>query len=140
MDSQNNKPFSVTILTWMVLSLAGWNAVRLGAAIAQWKTLKEIAPQPGPLYIAVSGGVWFIVGMVLLWGRVRRKAWTGKAILLAAAGYGSWYWIDRLWLQAPRANWPFALGVTAVLLIIVALAVLNRFTASYFSQREDHER
>jgi hypothetical protein len=55
-------------------------------------------------------------------------------------GYAAWWWADRLLLQTPNPNWPFALGLTILLLALAALDIFNRKTTIYFSQRETHEQ
>ena len=64
------RPFSVTILLWLVLSLTVWSGLRLASAIQWWGTLLEFASPPGPLYIAISAGIWLIVGIGVVVGHV----------------------------------------------------------------------
>jgi hypothetical protein len=133
-------PAAVTTLLWMVLFLTTWNAIRLGAAIIQWKLLLEFASRPGPLYIALSAAFWTLAGLAL-WITIRRRSpRTRPAAAVFVIGYAAWWWIDRLVLQAPRPNWPFALVITIILLILTAIGLFNRKTTAYFSQRESHEQ
>ena len=124
------RPFSVTLLALLVLIFTGWNALRLGAAIAAWQTLAEYGARGGPLYSAVSGAFWQIVGITAFVGIWWGKTWGMKAAIIAAAGYASWYWFDRLVMQFPRANWPFALVVTIILLSLTLLTL--RASARFF--------
>ena len=93
------RPFSVTILLWLVLSLTAWGGLRLVSAIQWWGTLLEFAAPSGPLYIALSGGVWLALSIVLLWGMWQATAWIRYALLGAGAGFTVWYWCDRSLLQ-----------------------------------------
>ena len=127
------RPFSVTILLWLVLSLTAWSGLRLVSAILWWRTLLEFAASPGPLYIAISAGIWLIVGVGLLWGMWQVKAWIRYALFGAVAGFSLWYWCDRLLLQASRENWPFALGATVLLLILVMICVVHPRTKAFFT-------
>jgi hypothetical protein len=131
------RPFSVTILLWLVLSLTAWNGLRLVTAIQWWNTLFEFDALPGLLYIAISGGIWLTVGIVLLWGIWRRKAWTRYALLGAGAGFTVWYWCDKLLLQSSRENWPFALGATVSLLILVMICVVPQRTKAFFNKKRE---
>ena len=133
------RPFSVTILLWLVLSLTAWSGMRLASAILWWRTLIEFASSPGPLYIAISGGIWLMAGIGLLWGMWQAKAWIRYALLGAGAGFGVWYWCDRLLLQSARENWPFALGATVLLLILVMICVVHPRTKAFFTQRESYD-
>ena len=133
------RPFSVTILLWLVLSLTAWSGLRLVTAIQWWNTILEFEASSGPFYIAVSGGAWLFVGIALLWGIWRKKAWTRYALLGTGAGFTVWYWCDRLLLQAPNENWLFVLGATVLLLVIFMICVLHPSTTDFLTQRERHD-
>ncbi len=134
------RPFSVTILLWLVLSLTAWSGLRLYSAIRWWSTLIEFASPPGPWYIAISGGFWLIVSVLLFWGMWQAKAWIRYALFGAGAGYPVWYWCDRLLFQVSSANWPFMLIGTALLLILVMICITHPRTKSFFTQRENDDR
>jgi len=134
------RPFSVTILLWLVLSLTAWSGLRLVSAIQWWRTFSEFATPPGPLYIAITGGVWLIVGLGLLWGMWGAKTWIRKTLLATVAGFSIWYWCDRLFLQMAHKNWPFALGATVLILIIVMICVVHPHTKAFFTKRERDDR
>jgi len=134
------RPFSVTILLWLVLSLTAWSGLRLLSAIQWWRTLREFASPPGPWYIAISGGFWLIVSIVLWWGMVRAKTWMRYALLGTGAAVVVWYWADRLLLQRPSMNWPYILVLTILLLIVVSVCVFAPGTKTFFfSKREAHD-
>jgi hypothetical protein len=134
-----HRPFAVTLLALVVLSLTVWNGLRLGEAISSWQVLSEYGAKP--LYITASGGFWLLSGLPLFWGLWRGKAWARIAVLSAAALYTSWYWFDRLALQpVPHSNWPFALSVNILILIFTAPALFNRQSTYFFKQREAHDR
>lgn len=132
-----DRPNRVKLLVLLLLWIAVWNGIRLANAVVFWKTLKSYGTSP--LYIAVSGGVWLAAGLIVSMGLWRGKAWSWAAALGGAAGYTSWYWFDRLVLQEPRANWPFAIIVTVLLLIFVSLSLLTYPTRIYL-QKTAYER
>ena len=135
------RPFSVTILLWLVLSLTAWSALRLYSALQWWSTLREFASPPGPWYIALSAGFWLIVSIVLLWGIARAKPWTRYALFGAGTIAMVWYWGDRLLLQRPNGNWPYILVLTVLLLIVLSVSVFSPGTKTFFfSKREAHDR
>jgi hypothetical protein len=134
------RPFSVTILLWLVLSLTAWSGLRLYSSIQWWSTLFEFASPPGPWYIAISGGFWFIISVILLWGMWQAKAWIRQALFGAGAGFTAWYWCDRLIFQEPSANWPFMLIGTVLLLVLVMICVTHPRTKSFFTKRENNDR
>jgi hypothetical protein len=133
-------PNTVTTLLWVVLCLTAWNAIRLFASIADWTLLTEFAPRPGPLYIAFSAAFWTLSG-VALWITIRRRsprAWLATALYFS--GYALWWWGDRLLLQAPRPNWPFAIVATILILAMVAILLYHPHTRAYLQSRETHEQ
>ena len=137
---RDQRPTPVTTLMWMVLSLTAWNAIRLGASIADWDVLLEFAPRPGPLYVALSAAFWTLAGAAL-WITIRRRSPRARAAAAAfALGYAAWWWADRLFLQAPRPNLIFALAATFVSLIFTAFLLLHPRTRAYFQPRETYEQ
>lgn len=125
-----NRPNRVKLLALLCLWLAIWNGIRLSQAIFFWQTLETYHARP--VYIAVSGGIWLLLGLALTFGLWHGKPWAWYAALGGAAGYGSWYWFDRLILQEPRPSWPFAIGVMVLLLVYVAFTLFTRPTRIFF--------
>jgi hypothetical protein len=106
-----------------------------------WQTLRKYGAQPDPLYTAISSGVWLVSGLTLTSGLWRGKTWAWPTALGCAAGYPAWFWFNRLILQEPNANWPFALGVTLVWLFLVLVLLFTRKTILFFQiQRKSDER
>jgi len=134
------RPFGVTILLYLVLSLTAWSGLRLYSAIRWWETLSEFASPPGPWYIAVSGGFWLVASILLFWGMWQASAWIRYALLGAGAGFTVWYWIDRLSFQMASANWLFALLGNILLLIVISVCLFVPSTKTFLSKREAHDR
>jgi hypothetical protein len=133
------RPFCVTILLWLVLSLTAWSGLRLYSALRWWNTLHEFASPPGPFYIAVSGGVWLLASILLLWGLWTIKAWIRYALLGSGAVFTVWYWCDRFIFQMSSENWSFALVANIILLAFIAACVYVPGTRTFFSKREAHD-
>lgn len=112
-------PLSATLCVWLVLMVTAWNGLRLWTALAWQKTLVEFSTNPGPVYVAVSGAVWVVVGLTLAWSLMLGKARAGKMLVAAATGYTVWYWSERLIWPAPHPNWPFAIAVNLILLVFI---------------------
>lgn len=131
------RPVGLNILVLFILWLAVWNCLRMSEAIFYWNSLEEYGAQP--LYISMSGGIWFIIGILLVWGLWWCEIWGWMATLGAAVSYTTWYWLDRLILQKPHSNWLFALIENIVLLIFIILLMFSRKTRLHF-QKDAHER
>jgi hypothetical protein len=128
-----NRPISVKFLVLFVTIAAVDNGLRLSQAIFFWKILNEYGANP--IFIAISGGFWLLAAVFLAIGIWQRKTWAWAGTIGSVAVYGSWYWIDRQVLQAPHANWPFALVFTGLLAGYFALVLLNPKTRGYFNLR-----
>ena len=129
-----SKPrFRVTLLLCLVLILTAWNAVRLWTAIAWQNVLNEFSTQPVSSITAISGAIWMVAGIILLWSIWQKKAWAANLLLGATAGYTVWYWSERLIWQNPHPNWPFAVIVNLILIVFI---LFTRKTLT----KEAHER
>ena len=68
------------------------------------------------------------------------RSYTRTALLVISGLYTAWSWVDRLFVQSGlRANWPFDLLITVVLLIYAGVVLLDPKNLKYF-KRESHER
>jgi hypothetical protein len=134
------RPFSVTLLLWLVLSLTAWGAVRLLAALRWWNVLNEFGARLGPLYLFVTGAGWIAAGIVLLWGLFSAKLWIYRAIPIAISLWLVQYWVERLFFESSRANLPFALIASFLLLVLTLMSAFNRRTKEFFIRSEDHEQ
>ena len=125
------KPFRVTLLPWLVLLLTSWNALRVWTAFSWRNVLNEF--HGAPIYIGISGLIWTGVGIWLLLSLWLKKPFARTLLIVSAISYSVWIWIERLFLQTARENWPFALVINLVLLSFVL------FSSNYW-KREAHER
>ena len=125
------QPFRVTILLSLLLLFTSWNALRAWTAFSWRDVLTEFSGDP--LYIGVSGLIWLGIGVWLLLSLWRQESYARILLLASAASYTVWVWIERLFIQTPRENWPFALVINLVLLPFVLFA-------SNYWKREAHER
>jgi hypothetical protein len=134
------RPFGVTLLLWLVLSLSAWGAVRLIAALRWWNVLTEFEARLSPLYLSITGAGWIFVGAVLLWGLFSGTLWTIRAILASISLWIIQYWVERIFFESPRANLLFALILTVLLFILTLISALNRKTKEFFIRSEEHEQ
>ena len=134
------RPFGVTLFLWLVLSLSAWGVIRLLAALRWWDVLYEFDARLSPLYLSITGAGWILAGGILLWSIWSRKEWARWAISVSIGLWLVEYWIERLFFQAPRANLPFALIASALLLSLTIAITLNRNTKNFFTKSEEHEQ
>lgn len=115
----------VLIAGLLIFSAAGW--LRLQQSLAEWTVLEEAGFQPGPLYLALTGGLTGAGGLAAGVGVWLRLRWAFGFTRVFMVAWQVWNWIDRLWLaraDTARVGWPFTLAATLVVLIFV-FAVLS---------------
>ncbi len=134
------RPFGVTLLLWLVLSLSVWGLLRFSAALRWWDVLYEQDARLSPLYLSITGAGWFAAGVVLLLGIWMGKRWVHAAIPVSILVWLAEYWVERLFFQAPRANLPFMIVASAVLLMVTLLGTFNRKTKNFLTGSEEHEQ
>lgn len=132
MVTENKRPFSVTLLTLGVLTIATVNIIRFLLTILQWEFLNDILPI-SPVYLAFSGLVWSLVLLPQAWGLWRGYSWAPRLTLITSLAYSLYYWLDRLLLTANYGgqNWPFVI-VFNIILIVSIYWILSRRKASAF--------
>jgi hypothetical protein len=134
------RPLSVTLLTWVVLILTSLNWLRLIEVIRGWKFLQSLTPAPPVLYLAIMGLFWGLVGAILVWGLFLGRAWSPRLMRNAAVSYALYYWLDRLLVadsSAISSRWPFALGMTIVLLAFTYWNFSRQKTQQFFNRSEN---
>jgi hypothetical protein len=141
MNSQPRKrPFGVTLFVWMVLSLSVWGSVRLSAAIGWWDVLTQYRSRLSPLYLSITGAGWVLLGAVLLWSLWAGRRWARTAIPVAVTSWLVEYWFERIFFEARRANLPFMIVISVVLLGITLAVTFNRKTKNFLLRSEEHEQ
>ena len=134
------RPFGVTLLLWMVLMVSAWGVVRFVAALRWWNVLNEFEAGLSPLYLSITGAGWGAAGGVLLSGILCKKKWITQAFVTSLFVWLIEYWIERVFFQTSRANLPFAL-TGSILVIAIALLLVNLpGTKSFFAKSEEHEQ
>lgn len=134
------RPFSATLLLWLVLFLSAWGAIRFSAALRWWDVLNEFNARLSPLYLSVTGALWGVAGGVLFWGIASRKPWSRTAVLAGAIAWQVELWVERLFFESQAFNLPYALAISGLLLGVILITTLHRSTRYYLSKSEEHEQ
>ena len=111
-------------LGFAYIAVTGW--VRLAAAITGWYWLNFTKMNPGPLYLAITGGLWGLTALAALIWLVLRRPGYRLVGMSAALFFALTYWIDRLFISTHpggTGNTPFAILLTLLLLAYVALVL-----------------
>ncbi len=133
-------PFRITLLLILVLITTVLSAVRFFTAIAWDRTLQNYMPSALDAYVAITGAIWTLAGGFVLWSILRGARYSRLALVVVAAAYAAWAWIDRLLIQpGAHPNWRFDLLVTVVLLVYTGAVTLDRRNRIFFT-RESYDR
>jgi hypothetical protein len=128
------RPFGVTVLTGLVLTLAVINLVRMTQAVLLWEFLKDLLPFT-PLYLVLNGSFWGLTGLI-----VAVLVWSGwkKTPQLTLAYFGLFsllLWLDRLFMPGypgRNSNWPFVIGINIILFAWSVWFLLKSKARKYF--------
>ena len=118
---------SALAVIFLLLAAAGW--LRAQQAIEHWDLLVAWWIWPGPLYNALSGAAWGVVGLPAAWGLWFRPRWAVRITWMAAWFYPVVFWLDRLLIaHSPeaRTGWPFWLAATLLWLGYVFIVLRTR--------------
>jgi hypothetical protein len=133
MEQQLNKrtaPCSHRLALWIIYLGFAWLAfsgfVRMMDSFVNWYWYGYVRISPGPWYLAVSGGLWGLSGLLALVWLLFSFPWRRQIAAGAALFYGLTYWIDRLFVnnrEGALPNSPFAILLTFLGLGIVFLVL-----------------
>lgn len=139
LQQARSRPFSVTLLAVLVLSITIVHLVRFINALTMWSFLSSLPGKP-PLYLVMTGLIGSIAGIVVFWG-----LWIGKpnaplATRILTVVYLGYQWLEQI--LAVRAgnefeNWPFAMVATVTLMLFVFWTLSHTAAKVYFGEMHE---
>ena len=138
--NQNRKrPFLVTLLALLVLSITIIYLVRLVNSITLWDFLAAL-PGISPLYLVLTGLIVTLVGALLFWGLWSGNPRAPKAARLLTVVYLGYQWLE--WIRSVRVgnefeNWPFAAGMTLFVLIFIFWTLSRSDAKTFFGEMHE---
>jgi len=102
----------------LLISLFGW--LRLQQAISNWDFLQQLGIHPGPLYLALGGILWGVLGLSAAFSLWYCLSWSVIFTEASALVFAASYWLNRLAFDrtaASQTNAYFAIGLTIAGLI-----------------------
>ncbi len=140
----NKRPWSVTLLMAIVLIITAINLIRLVLSVRYWNFLGTRSGI-SPIYLAVTGLVWSIAGIFLVWGLWKAKTWAPRLMQAVTLTYALYYWLDHIFLMDHGVsggtgavsmilplNWQFSAGVTVLFLVFIAWTLSRVKVKAYF--------
>ncbi len=136
-NQKPKRPYRVTLLVLVVLSIAIIHLIRFVQAIRQWGFL-ETWPGVSPLYMAVTGFVWMVAGLPLTWGLWRGKPWALGVSPITIPAFLFYAWIDRIFIanrtvtMQRDSSWYFAAWATLIFLALFLWIITSAKTKAFF--------
>jgi len=134
-----------------VIIISALSLARFVLALRYWAYLDNLTTV-SPWYMALSGLVWALAGVPLVWGLLRRKTWAPHLMRAMALTYATYFWLDQIFLQdhpLTRAeggarlllpgNWTFEAGLTIVLLAFTVWTLNRQSTRAYFGDVNEQQ-
>jgi hypothetical protein len=142
------RPTSVTLLVVGVLIITVLNIIRFILSIRYWGFLSSRL-EVSPIYFVLSGFIWGLAGVSLIWGLWKAKNWAPRLMQAIALTYSLYYWLDQVFLSehpvsgAPAGisamlpgNWQFSVVVTVLSLAYIAW-IMNRSKVKFYYGMND---
>lgn len=138
MEKKSQKPLSVciqkgahTLLSIILLIFAGFCFLRLYGSLTLWEYLQEIGLRSPPLYLAITGGLWFVTGVIGVFFHLSKHKWSIAYMRILSLVFSVWFWLD-LWIFQPQDrqihNWKFQLLLNILILVLIfGLSALQRY-------------
>lgn len=136
-EKSTDRPFAVTSLAALVLIFTGAQFFRVCVAAGSLGYYATLPLRVPGYYFIVTGLAWGAAALWLAFGLWQGKAWVPKAANLGAVAYAAFVSADRFLLQAQgpqTTNWPFAMVVTAMLLLTIFAIFRNKRVRAYFGE------
>jgi hypothetical protein len=139
LDRKRRRPFLVTVLAIVVLSITIIQLVRLIDALASWDFLANLNGAP-PLYFALTGLIWFVLGAILFWG-----LWSGNpraplAARILTVLFLAYHWVEKI-ISIRQGNqfenWLFTLGITLLVFIFIFWTLSRLDAKTYFGEMHE---
>jgi H+/Cl- antiporter ClcA len=139
---KRKRPWSVTWLALGVLSLVAVYLTRFGTTVSQWDFLSRLPLSISPFYLAVTGLIWGLSALPLVWGLWRGKEWSHKAMRVYSLLFTLYYWLEEWLIESNplrNTNWPFLLTLTVVLLILVFWTISRPKARNFFGEKNERK-
>jgi len=138
---KSSRPFSVTLLSDLVLILSVYQLARGGWAFAQFDYLQSLLPF-SPVYLVISGLFWGLTGLILFWWFWQGMR-AGRWLLIGYSGlFSLYYWLDRALMPGypgRNMNWLYV-AVVNIFMLGWVIWVCTRPKVRNFFEGADEQR
>ena len=119
-----------------VMLLRAWSALR------EWGFLARLPMTASPLYLALTGALWGLLGLRVMWWLWRGDQRAPAAVSTLTLGYVLYYWADQLLVMASplrQSRWPFSAAVSAAAVIAVFLILKHPGVKDFFGGKYEQK-
>jgi hypothetical protein len=138
-DSQIiRRPFSVTLLIILGLSIVGFNLVRLTQTLSQWTFLNALRSYL-PAYLALTAIAWGSIGLTIVWGLWTGKHWAPNVVRIGYVIFLIYYWLDTLLVTNPAgrgSNQALIICLQIISLVFVFGIFASPATKKYYRRNQ----
>jgi hypothetical protein len=126
----------IRVTALLYLLVAGFSLVRFARTLAQWSFLDTLPLSVPPLYLALTGLVWGLAALGVVYGLWMQKGWAPRYALGFTTAYFAYIWLDRAIFAAnPLSNVWFLAGTHVFILLFLWIAYRDRRIQTFFSER-----
>ncbi len=120
--------------------ITAWGSIRLASSWGSVAWLKTLPLDVPWWYLPLSGAAWALAGLTVWLMFFTDHPWTPYAFLTVVLTFAAFWWLDRYLL--PQAhyfteNWPLALVITAVAVVVTGLLTLPPVWNSNFGADDE---
>ena len=93
-----------------------------------------------PYYLALSGALWAILGLIAAWGILSARKWLPAFLKIGGLAYVLLGFADKAFLQPGglgQADWLFELAAAALLIFLIFWALSMASTQAYFGVHDE---
>ena len=130
------RPRILTILSLIVCMVSLFHLFKFIQILINLKILQTLHITISPIYLAVIGLIWGVLGLFLTWSLWTGKPWSQLAGLFLSLTYMLFFWIDLIWIAEPevlQTRWLINLILTALGLPAIVLILNLKSIRDYFN-------
>ncbi len=139
---KHKRPNSVTWLAAGVLIFVTINITRFITAVQQWTFLSDLPLSVSSFYFAITGLIWAITGLLILWALWIGKEWTPRVIKVYVVLFAIYYWLER-WLVKTNpimnTGWTAAAIITIFVIILVLWITSRPAMRKFFGENNERK-
>ena len=136
------RPWPVILLLAGVLVFTAGMLLRAWNGIRFWDFLSGLPLSVSPLYLVLTGGLWALFGLRVMWWLWQGASWAPAALRHLTVSYVLYYWIDQLLVMTSplrQTRWPFSSGLSILAILIVIFGLNQPSVKNFFGGAYEQE-